>query len=141
MIEMIYHTLERVGFTHPLHPAVTHIPMGMVMGAFIFTAVSIYLRKSELMATAHHCALLGFIFVLPTMLFGYMDWQYRFDGEWSGLIIFKMILAVCFLVTLGIASRFGNLEQIDPKKMLILYAICLGMAIGLGFSGGELQYG
>lgn len=34
MTELVFKLLEIVGFTHPLHPALTHIPMGMVMGAF-----------------------------------------------------------------------------------------------------------
>ena len=31
MTEAIFEFLGRIGFTHPLHPAMTHIPMGMVM--------------------------------------------------------------------------------------------------------------
>ena len=56
-------------------------------------------------------------------------------------IILKMILAVCLLVAMGIAALFGTIKEAEPKKMLILYGVCLVICIGLGFSGGELQYG
>lgn len=141
MIELFYTVLERVGFTHPVHPAITHIPMGMVMGAFIFTLAAWRLQKDDLMRTAHHCAILALIFVIPTAIAGYMDWQYRFDAEMSVWIVLKIILAASLLVGLVIAVLFGNFEDTRKEKMLIIYGICLGMCIGLGFSGGELQYG
>ncbi len=36
MTEVIFGFLNSIGFTHPLHPAFTHIPMGMVIGAVVF---------------------------------------------------------------------------------------------------------
>jgi uncharacterized membrane protein len=36
MIEFIYQALTKLGYTHPLHPTLTHVPLGMVMGALIF---------------------------------------------------------------------------------------------------------
>jgi len=40
MIELFYQVLGRMGYTHPLHPTLTHIVVGMVMGAFLFGFVS-----------------------------------------------------------------------------------------------------
>ena len=54
MIEFTYKLLESVGFTHPLHPAITHIPMGMIMGGVIFTAYSIISKKTDFMKTAEY---------------------------------------------------------------------------------------
>jgi len=36
MIEFIYQTLTKFGYTHPLHPTLTHVPIGLVIGAFLF---------------------------------------------------------------------------------------------------------
>jgi len=36
MTEGVFEFLTRIGFDHPLHPALTHIPMGMIMGAVTF---------------------------------------------------------------------------------------------------------
>jgi hypothetical protein len=43
MIEFIYQFLAKFGYTHPLHPVLTHIPIGMVMGAFLFLLIA-YLK-------------------------------------------------------------------------------------------------
>lgn len=141
MIEFIYQTLAQFGFRHPLHPAITHIPMGMVMGGFLFALASFVLKKDELAKTAHYCYTLALIFVLPTMLLGYMDWQYKFDAEWSNLILAKIVLAFVFSGLLCGAFFVGKNDGIPIEKKLILYGICLATATGLGFLGGEIQYG
>jgi len=141
MIEFIYQTLAQFGFRHPLHPAITHIPMGMVMGGFLFALASLVLKKDDLARTAHYCYTLALVFVLPTMLLGYMDWQQKFDAEWSNLILAKFILAFLFSGLLVAAFFTGKKSDVSIPKKLILYGICLLLATGLGFVGGEIQYG
>lgn len=141
MTELVFKLLEMVGFTHPLHPALTHIPMGMVMGAFFFGMAGIALKKPEFFKSATHCTGLGLIFILPTAIAGYMDWQHSFEGEWEALIVIKMVLAVVLTVLLGISFQLGRKEEINEKLLFAMYVLCLMCAIGLGFSGGELQYG
>jgi uncharacterized membrane protein len=34
MLEFLYQTLTKIGYTHPIHPPVTHLTVGMVIGAF-----------------------------------------------------------------------------------------------------------
>ena len=94
MINAVYETLARYGFFHPLHPAMTHLPIGMVMGSFVFTISYIILRKPDLLKTAHYCITLALLGVIPTALLGFMDWQYKFEGEWSSIILTKIILFV-----------------------------------------------
>jgi uncharacterized membrane protein len=139
MIEFLYELLNRVGFTHPLHPAITHLPMGMAMGAFLFSLGS--LKFAELARTAHHCVILGLIFVLPTMFLGILDWQYFYQGDWTGPIIAKFILASALIVLFIAAIKVGGDEPKNPRLPILLYALCLLAAVGLGFSGGEIQYG
>jgi predicted neutral ceramidase superfamily lipid hydrolase len=139
MIEFLYNLLNQVGFTHPLHPAITHLPMGMAMGAFLFSVGS--LKYAELAKTAHHCVILGLIFVLPTMFLGILDWQYFYQGDWTGPIIAKFILAIALTVLFIAAIKVGSVEPENPRLPILLYALCLLAAIGLGFSGGEIQYG
>jgi uncharacterized membrane protein len=141
MIELIYQTLAKIGYSHPLHPAITHIPMGMIIGGFLFALGSVVMKKDDLAKAAHYCYTLALIFVLPTMMLGYMDWQYKFDAEWNRLILTKIILAVMLTVILVITFFYGKNVKIDSKQKLILYVICFAIAMGLGFIGGELQYG
>ena len=140
MIELIYGVLESVGFTHPLHPAATHIPMGMVMGCFFFGLVSLLITKYDLRKTSLHCSVLALIFVIPTVIAGIMDWQYFYGGIWQPLIIIKFILAAILLVLLAISVKM-NLGQAPWKNLFIVYVLCLACVTGLGFSGGELVYG
>ena len=139
MIELVYQLLEQIGFTHPLHPAITHLPMGMAMGAFFFGLAS--LRYEALAATARHCAVLGVIFVPPTIVAGIFDWQHYYDGDWSGLFITKFVLAGLLTLLLLGAALAGRGERNDSKLPLVLYALCLFAAVGLGYIGGEIGYG
>jgi uncharacterized membrane protein len=141
MIEFVYQTLAKIGYSHPLHPAMTHIPMGMIIGGFLFAVGSVMMKKDDLAIAAHYCYTLALIFVLPTMMLGYMDWQYRLEAEWNGLILTKIILALMLTIMLIITFFYGKNVNVDIKQKLILYVICFGIAMGLGFIGGELQYG
>lgn len=141
MIEFVYQALAKVGYSHPLHPAMTHIPMGMIIGGFLFAVGSAVLKKDNLAKAAHYCYTLALIFVLPTMMLGYLDWQYKFDGEWNRLILTKIILAVILTLILIATFFSGKNVKVGIKQKLILYVICFAIAMGLGFIGGELQYG
>ncbi len=141
MIGFIYNMVAALGYTHPLHPAITHIPMGMVIGGFIFALFSLLLRKEDLATSAHHCFTLALIFVVPTVIAGYMDWQHSFMAEWNNLILTKIILAAIFVLLLLVAFFAGRNRGLSVLIILIIYALCLVVAIGLGFVGGELQYG
>jgi uncharacterized membrane protein len=141
LIDLVYQTLAKMGYSHPLHPAMTHIPMGMIIGGFLFAVGSVVMKKDDLAKATHYCYTLALIFVLPTMMLGYMDWQYRLEAEWSGLILTKIILALMLTIILIITFFYGKNVNVDIKQKLILYVICFGIAMGLGFIGGELQYG
>jgi len=141
MIEFTFQLLESVGFTHPLHPAATHVPMGMIIGGFLFGLGSIFLGKSDWAKTAHYCFTLALIFVPPTVILGFMDWSYRLSAEWSNIILGKIILAVVLSGLLVAAYLVGKKDPTDAKRTIVIYAFCLITSIGLGFLGGELQYG
>ena len=76
MIDFVYQTLAKFGYTHPLHPTLTHLPIGMVMGAFFFVLVALTFRRANLAKTARHCSVLALIAAVPTILLGIMDWQH-----------------------------------------------------------------
>lgn len=140
MVASIFTLLDKIGFTHPLHPALTHIPMGMVMGCFFFSLASLAIKKPELNRTALHCSILALAFIVPTILAGLLDWQHRFGGLVEPLIIVKMILAAV-LTGLLVYSIQLQRTAAKEKKIFLVYCLCLACAIGLGYSGGELVYG
>jgi hypothetical protein len=84
---------------------------------------------------------LALVFLPPTIIFGITDWLYRFNGVWNALIIAKLVLALLLMVLLLFTALWGRKEDIKFNKILILYALCMIFAMGLGYLGGELQYG
>lgn len=141
MTEIIFEFLNKIGFTHPLHPGLTHIPMGMVMGAVTFRVASLLPKLKFLAKTGYHCVVLGLLGVFPTAFAGYLDWQHTYMGEWEFLIILKMVLAVVLTVILLIIAITDDPETPKFDKKTLFYILSVFLAIGLGFSGGELQYG
>lgn len=140
MIAKLYELLEAIGFTHPLHPVVVHIPMGMVIGALLFAVAGMVWKKPSLTQTAHHCVVMALLFIVPTLITGFLDWQGKLGGGWEALIIIKIILGLVLtgLLTFAVILKHQGAE---PKKLLIVYLLCMACAGGLGFSGGELVYG
>ena len=98
MFEFIYETLLKFGYTHPLHPTLTHLPIGLVLGSFVFGLIAIVYRKSALITTARHCAILAPVTVPLAVLLGLMDWQHFYGGAWIFSIKMKLALAACFSV-------------------------------------------
>ncbi len=74
MIDSMYKLLAKLGFTDPLHPAVVHIPIGLVIGAFVFFVVALIFKRKQLVLTARHASILALVFALPSILFGVLDW-------------------------------------------------------------------
>lgn len=140
MIERLYELLEAIGFSHPLHPIMVHIPMGMVIGAVIFSLINLKWKYQNLDQTAYHCSVLALIFIIPTLITGVLDWQGKLGGEWEALIIIKIILGVLLTVLLAVSVVLKR-QDAEPVKLLIIYLLCMACAGGLGFSGGELVYG
>jgi uncharacterized membrane protein len=153
MIHSVYVFLKGIGYNHPIHPMVTHITVGLTIGTLVFGLVSLIFRRARLKLTAWHCAVLAFVSVVPTVLFGYMDWREKFNGEWMTTIIIKMILAGVLFICLFAGLMLGRAEEAEkqgtatapwrePRAIaaLVLYAVCTGIVVALGYFGGSLVY-
>ena len=140
MVEGLFALLAKIGFTHPLHPMMTHVPMGMVVGMVVFSLIGLLWKKPQLGETAYYCSLLALVSVFPAIVAGMLDWLHSYGGAWNPLIIVKMILATLLTLLLIVAVVFKH-QGAPPKKLAIVYLVCLACAGGLGFSGGELVYG
>lgn len=141
MIAFIYQTLAKFGYTNPLHPALTHLPIGMVMGAFIFALAAIIFRRSSLTQTARYCVILGLLAAIPTALLGLMDWMHFYGGTLLLPFKMKIILAVILIAFLLLAVVIGFFGERFQKILFVLYAMCLLTTVGLGYFGGEIVYG
>jgi uncharacterized membrane protein len=141
MTEIIFEFLNNIGFTHPVHPALTHIPMGMAMGAVAFRLAAFLPRMKMLAKTGYHCAVLALLGVAPTVFTGYLDWQHRYGGVWEFLIVLKMVLAAVLTILLFMVVIRDDAENPRLDRRTGFYLLMVLVAIGLGYSGGELQYG
>ena len=141
MIQFIYQTLTKFGYTHPLHPTLTHVPIGLVIGAFLFALAALIFRWTSLIQTARHCVILAVIVVVPTALLGIMDWQHFYGGAMLFPIKMKLMLAGVLLIFLVLAVIFGLFGEKFTRIVMALYVLCLFSAVGLGYFGGELVYG
>jgi len=140
MAEFVYQILQSIGYTHPLHPAVTHVPVGLTIGAFVFSFIDRVFKQPVLAQTARHCTILALIAAAPTIVLGYMDWQHFYAGAWLFPIKMKLALAGLLLILLATAVFLG-LKPDKSSGNIIVYALCLVTVIGLGYFGGELVYG
>ena len=140
MVDGIYSLLESVGFTHPLHPAATHAPMGMIIGMLVFGLLALKWTDKHFGLTAYYCSILALLTVLPTEFLGVLDWLKFLEGQFEPLIIIKMTLTAVLTVLLVISVAI-RIKGTSPAKLFIVYLLCMACAGGLGFSGGELVYG
>ncbi|MFQ5484571.1 MAG: c-type cytochrome [Desulfobacterales bacterium] len=141
MIDSLYQTLSKIGFAHPLHPPITHLSLGLIIGGFIFAVVALVFNKKSFLQTARHCMVLALIGLGPTVLIGLADWQHYYGGALLFPITMKMILAAVLVVCLSVAVKLGLRKEYGPMRVIPVYTLCLMAAIGIGYFGGELVYG
>jgi uncharacterized membrane protein len=141
MFDAVYKFLEYVGYPHPIHPTEVHMPIGLLVGALIFQLFAAFFRRPPLARAAHYCTVLAGLFLIPTVLFGIMDWQHFYAGAWLPPIKVKLALAIALLVLVGIAVFLGQRKQSGSALILTNYAACFVLVVILGYYGGDLVYG
>ena len=141
MFDFVYKFLAGLGYTHPIHPTEVHMPIGLVVAAFIFAWIALFLRRSNLARTARHCVILAFIWAFPTMLFGIMDWQHYYADAMLFPIKMKLIFAPLLLIFMATAVILGFKKGAESKAVLAIYCLCFVTVVTLGYFGGQLVYG
>jgi mono/diheme cytochrome c family protein len=141
MIDSLYNLVAKLGFTDPLHAPLTHMPIGLVIGAFLFFLVAVLFGRKNLLVTARHVSILAFLFVFPTILFGVFDWLHYFRGALIAPIKYKMVLASAVLVLLAVGIIIGSELKVRTAPMMVVYALAVVSVVGLGWFGGKLVYG
>jgi len=137
----MYKFLAKLGFSEPLHSPITHMPIGLTVGALIFFIVAMVFRKRNLALTARHASILAFIFVFPTILLGVFDWIHFYHATLFTPIKIKMGLASVALVLLGAGIILGSEIKLHSISMTIIYATTCVVMIGLGYFGAGIIYG
>ena len=140
-VNYFYQLVSQLGYKHPVHPALVHLPIGLVAGAFIFGWLGLLFKKEELVRSAGHCILLAFFFWVPVVLFGWMDWRHFYRGAWLFPIKIKMVLSgILFILLLSATLIIKLKEKFRSKALLIIYTLGLFIVVLLGFFGAQLVY-
>ncbi len=141
MASKLYELLSDIGFHHPLHPAMTHLTVGLTIAGFIFIVSAYFFKRPKYAQSAKHCAVLALLAAIPTVIFGYLDWQHFYGGSLIFPIKMKLGLTVALLVLL-LAVVFTSIQsKKESVPRLLVHLLSLLVVIGLGYFGGELVYG
>ncbi|MCL4501123.1 MAG: c-type cytochrome [Deltaproteobacteria bacterium] len=137
----VYHALYAIGYFEPVHPPLTHITIGVVAAALVFRVLAWVQGQPSLAQAARYCLILAWLFIFPTVLLGFMDWQHWYQGAWLPPILIKISLAsfLFLLLSLGMILIFTGREE--SKALLAIYFIAFFTVAGLGYYGGRLVFG
>ncbi|MDA3917055.1 MAG: c-type cytochrome [Deltaproteobacteria bacterium] len=141
MASLFYDFLRNLGYHHPVHPALTHVPLGLVIASFVFMLLAFFLKGSAYGKTAKHCIVLALLSAVPTVVIGYFDWQIFYAGSYIFPIIMKLILATLLLVLLVILVFISSNNEGNLTRRLQIHFLALLLVAGIGYFGGELVYG
>ncbi len=139
-MEIFYQTLQNLGYTHPIHPTIVYLPIGGVMAALIFGIIAVILNRYSFVVSARHSSVLAFFAAFPTILLGYMDWQYYHAGTWMFPIRMKIYLAAALVVLLLITILSHYIFRAGMKTILFLYSLCFINVVAIGYYGGEVVF-
>jgi hypothetical protein len=122
-----------------LHPPAAHIPIGLVIGAFIFLLVALIFKR-RFLTTAHQCIVLALIFLFPATFLGFTDWLHFYAGAWSFPIKMKIAMTGTLLIFLT-AAVIMEIKKIGGlMSKFFVYFLCLVSVIGIGYFGGSLVF-
>jgi uncharacterized membrane protein len=140
-MDSVYSVLLSIGYTHPLHPVLTHLPVGLIMAALIFKGIAVFPKTSNFDITAYRCLVTALVTAIPAIAIGIADWQYFYGGAWLIPIRVKLGLAVCLVIALAVGAVQGFGKKRPRKASWIMHLVCFALVSVIGFFGGELVYG
>jgi uncharacterized membrane protein len=141
MFDFVYDFLGKIGYHHPIHPTEVHMPIGLVVGGVVFVLTALIFHREKLILTTRHCTILAFIWVFPTMLLGFMDWQHFYGGAWLFPIKMKLMLAPLLAGSLFLGILLGKRFGLAARPTLTVYFLSFCTVVALGYFGGQLVYG
>lgn len=141
MIDAFYNLMNHLGYHHPVHPAGVHMPIGLIVGAFIFAVVALIFRRRRLDLTPRYCIILAFIWVFPTMVLGIIDWRHFYAGAWITPIKVKLTVTPILIVLLALGIYLGKKYGAAAIQLVPVYLLCLCAVTVLGYFGGQLTFG
>lgn len=141
MSDFIYNLLEKIGYTHPLHPVLVHMPIGLVVAAFFLSCSAYLFRRPSFATSAYHALVVAFIFYFPSVFMGLIDWQRYYHGAWLTPIKMKLIFAPVLFLLLTPGVFLGYRQGAQSRTLFVIYLLSLVTVTILGYFGGQLTFG
>ncbi len=142
MFDVVYQALAAIGYSDPLHPPLTHLPIGLVVAALTLWLGSLLWRRYQSWGlSARHCLILAWLFIFPTVFLGYLDWQHYYYGVWIFPIKAKIALSgfLFVLLSIGVILILGG--KGESRVLPVIYALGFITVVALGYFGGHMVYG
>jgi len=138
--DWIYQFLAGLGYNHPIHPALVHIPIGNIVAAFVFSMIGLLFRRQAIGRAGYYALVLAFVSLFFAAFFGVTDWLQYFAGAWLYWIKIKIVLASALAVVLLLAIIHGRRRPGATIQGVSMVFVCLLLATGLGYYGANLVY-
>jgi len=140
VISSVYAFVGRLGYHHPLHPTQVHIPIGLIVGAFILGVIGKSRPNTQFSRAAWYCLVMAMLFTIPTIVTGWMDWRHFFAGALILPFKVKLVFASLLLVLLVAGYFMGRGNGGTARGMMGVYTASLVTVVLLGYFGGELVF-
>ncbi|MDR3566559.1 MAG: cytochrome c [Syntrophobacteraceae bacterium] len=141
MFNGFYRALYAIGYTHPIHPTLVNMPIGLVVGALVLALAAVVCKNSPLAVSARHVVIVALIFLIVTAAAGVVDWMHFYSGVWLFQIKVKVWLAGFLFVLLVSAVVFGARLKPASPILIGIYALSFFTVAALGFFGADLVFG
>ena len=141
MMDGFYDFLDKIGYLHPIHPAMVHMPIGLIVGSLFIGATGLVFSRPSMARAAHYTLVLALAFWVPTVIFGLMDWQRYYGGALLLAIKMKLGLAGLLGVLLITGVLLGRRDPARVKHIMPIYFLCFLTVACLGYFGGQIVYG
>ncbi|HYM51301.1 MAG TPA: Rieske 2Fe-2S domain-containing protein [Candidatus Limnocylindrales bacterium] len=132
--------LNGTWFGHPLHPAITDIPLGAFTLAVLFDILHLLNDSAAVWRTAANVAIAaGLLAALGALVTGYADWSDTIDRERRvGLThgLLNAAVTVLYLVSFAIRMGGGTAHGLAIVIAWVGYALLIAAA----YLGGELVF-
>jgi uncharacterized membrane protein len=141
IINRIIHALTEL---HPIHAMFVHFPIALTGSAFLFVLLAWWRNNKSLEQTAYYNMILAAISTFFAGATGVYDNNLNYDGE-APFASVKLILGLT-LSALSVALVLTRRKKVDLFVRsrfiyVLVYGICFGIALVLGFLGGAILYG
>jgi rubredoxin/uncharacterized membrane protein len=129
------------------HPVSVHIPNGVLPAAVLFLVLSMFFEIAGMPEAAFY-NLVFVVIAMPFVIFsGYVDWQERYGGARTRVIVTKIIcgiavlfIGIALIVWHNIDMGVTNPGSSDRWTYFLVHMLMLSFAGYAGYLGGSLVF-